>query len=151
MITEKLKILNLYSCLGGNRYKWDEVANIHVTAVELDPELARMYQERFPNDKVIVADKETDLVPYSQTDDRIDYACDGIPKTCAEGYNQVCIYVGCKCDDGFKPVGEVDGCIDNSINKDDYTAVDQSTELTEQGYQYAFAGECQQICNQVGH
>lgn len=102
-------------------------------------------------DKVIVADKETDLVPYSQTDDRIDYACDGIPKTCAEGYNQVCIYVGCKCDDGFKPVGEVDGCIDNSINKDDYTAVDQSTELTEQGYQYAFAGECQQICNQVGH
>lgn len=102
-------------------------------------------------DKVIVADKETNLVPYSQTDDRIDYACDGIPKTCAEGYNQVCIYVGCKCDDGFKPVGEVDGCIDNSINKDDYTAVDQSTELTEQGYQYAFAGECQQICNQVGH
>ena len=102
-------------------------------------------------DKVIVADKETDLVPYSQTDDRIDYACDGIPKTCAEGYNQVCIYVGCKCDDGFKPVGEVDGCIDNSINKDDYTAVDQSTELSEQGYQYAFAGECQQICNQVGH
>ena len=102
-------------------------------------------------DKVIVADKETNLVPYSQTDDRIDYACDGIPKTCAEGYNQVCIYVGCKCDDGFKPVGEVDGCIDNSINKDDYTAVDQSTELSEQGYQYAFAGECQQICNQVGH
>lgn len=56
MISEKLKILNLYSCLGGNRYKWDEVANIHVTAVELDPELARMYQERFPNDTVIVAD-----------------------------------------------------------------------------------------------
>lgn len=53
---EKLKILNLYACLGGNRYKWDEVANIEVTAVELDPELARMYQERFPNDKVIIGD-----------------------------------------------------------------------------------------------
>lgn len=53
----KLKILNLYACLGGNRYKWNEVNNnIEVTAVELDPELARMYQERFPNDKVIVAD-----------------------------------------------------------------------------------------------
>ena len=51
----KYKILNLYACLGGNRYKWDEVADIEVTAVELDPELARMYQERFPNDKVIVA------------------------------------------------------------------------------------------------
>ena len=52
----KYKILNLYACLGGNRYKWDEVADIEVTAVELDPELAKMYQERFPNDTVIVAD-----------------------------------------------------------------------------------------------
>ena len=52
-----MKILNLYACLGGNRYKWDEVSNdLEITAVELDPELARMYQERFPNDKVIVAD-----------------------------------------------------------------------------------------------
>ena len=51
-----MKILNLYACLGGNRYKWDEVTDIEVTAVELDPELARMYQERFPNDTVIVAD-----------------------------------------------------------------------------------------------
>ena len=50
------KILNLYACLGGNRYKWDEVANIEVTAIELDPELARMYKDRFPNDTVIVAD-----------------------------------------------------------------------------------------------
>ena len=52
----KIKILNLYACLGGNRYKWDEVADIDVTAVELDDEAARLYQERFPNDKVIVAD-----------------------------------------------------------------------------------------------
>lgn len=57
----KYKVLNLYACLGGNRYKWDEVvkqANIdlEVTAVELDKEAARLYQERFPNDKVIVSD-----------------------------------------------------------------------------------------------
>lgn len=56
-----MKVLNLYACLGGNRYKWDEVAKekgieIEVTAVELDDEAARLYQERFPNDKVIVAD-----------------------------------------------------------------------------------------------
>jgi DNA (cytosine-5)-methyltransferase 1 len=56
-----MKVLNLYACLGGNRYKWDEVAKeanieIEVTAVELDEEAARLYQERFPNDKVIVAD-----------------------------------------------------------------------------------------------
>ena len=52
-----MKILNLYACLGGNRYKWNEVKNdIEVTAVELDEELAKLYKERFPNDKVIVAD-----------------------------------------------------------------------------------------------
>lgn len=53
---KKIKVLNLYACLGGNRYKWDEVANIEVTAVEWDPELARLYKERFPNDRVIVGD-----------------------------------------------------------------------------------------------
>ena len=42
-----MKILNLYACLGGNRYKWDEVADIEVTAVEWDEELAKLYQERF--------------------------------------------------------------------------------------------------------
>lgn len=59
-----MKILNLYACLGGNRYKWDEVTDIEVTAVELDPELARMYQERFPNDKVIVADAHQYLLDH---------------------------------------------------------------------------------------
>ena len=58
---EKIKILNAYSSLGGNRYKWDEVAKeanveIEVTAIELDEELANLYQERFPNDKVIITD-----------------------------------------------------------------------------------------------
>ena len=61
---KKVKILNSYACLGGNRYKWDEVADIEVTAVELDPEAARLYQERFPNDKVIVADAHSHLIKY---------------------------------------------------------------------------------------
>ena len=59
-----MKILNLYACLGGNRYKWDEVANVEVTAVELDKELAKLYQERFPNDKVIVADAHQYLLDH---------------------------------------------------------------------------------------
>jgi len=59
-----MKVLNLYACLGGNRYKWDEVANIEVTAVELDPEAARLYQERFPNDTVIVADAHQYLLDH---------------------------------------------------------------------------------------
>jgi len=59
-----MKILNLYACLGGNRYKWDEVTNIEVTAVEWDEELARMYQERFPNDNVVVADAHKYLLDH---------------------------------------------------------------------------------------
>jgi DNA (cytosine-5)-methyltransferase 1 len=59
-----MKILNLYACLGGNRYKWDELGKIQVTAVELDPELARLYKERFPNDIVIVADAHQYLLDH---------------------------------------------------------------------------------------
>ena len=66
---KKYKILNLYACLGGNRFKWDEVAKeaeikIEITAVELDEELARLYQERFPNDKVIVSDAHQYLLDH---------------------------------------------------------------------------------------
>jgi len=62
---KKYKILNLYACLGGNRYKWNELAdNIEVTAVELDPELAKLYQERFSNDIVIVADAHQYLLEH---------------------------------------------------------------------------------------
>ena len=61
----RMKILNLYACLGGNRYKWNEVKeDIEVTAVELDSELARLYQERFPNDKVIVSDAHQYLLDH---------------------------------------------------------------------------------------
>ncbi len=60
-----MKILNLYACLGGNRYKWDEVSdNIEVVAVELDAELAKLYQERFPNDTVIIADAHQYLLEH---------------------------------------------------------------------------------------
>jgi DNA (cytosine-5)-methyltransferase 1 len=64
-----MRILNLYACLGGNRYKWDEVGrelgiDIEVTAVELDEELAKLYQERFPNDKVIVTDAHEYLLDH---------------------------------------------------------------------------------------
>ena len=60
-----MNVLNLYACLGGNRYKWNEVKDdIEVTAVELDPELARLYQERFPNDTVIIADAHQYLLDH---------------------------------------------------------------------------------------
>jgi len=58
---KQFKVLNLYACLGGNRLLWTDC---EVTAVELDPELARMYQERFPNDTVIVADAHQYLLDH---------------------------------------------------------------------------------------
>ena len=74
--TNEMKILNLYACLGGNRYKWNEVAKekgieIEVTAVELDEELAKLYSKRFPNDKVIVTDAHQFLLERHQEFDFI--------------------------------------------------------------------------------
>lgn len=63
-----MKVLNLYACLGGNRYKWD---NCEVTAVELDPHLASMYKQRFPQDTVLVEDAHEYLKNYYQEFDFI--------------------------------------------------------------------------------
>lgn len=56
-----VRVLNLYACLGGNRLLWE---NCEVTAVELDPEAAKLYQERFPNDTVIIADAHQYLLEH---------------------------------------------------------------------------------------
>jgi len=48
------KILNLYAGIGGNRKFWGD--NLNITAVEINPEIAKAYQKFFPNDKVIVED-----------------------------------------------------------------------------------------------
>ncbi len=57
-----MRILNLYACLGGNRYKWGD--DHEIVAVEWDEELAQLYQERFPNDTVIVADAHQYLLDH---------------------------------------------------------------------------------------
>jgi DNA (cytosine-5)-methyltransferase 1 len=49
-----MKILNLYCGIGGNRKLWG--SEHEVTAVELDPNIAAVYQDLFPNDKVIIGD-----------------------------------------------------------------------------------------------
>lgn len=49
-----MKILNLYAGIGGNRKLWDE--KHEVTAVENNPEIARVYSHFFPNDEVVVGD-----------------------------------------------------------------------------------------------
>lgn len=57
-----IKILNLYAGIGGNRKLWG--GEIEVTAVEINPEIAKIYQDFFPNDKVIVADAHQYLLEH---------------------------------------------------------------------------------------
>lgn len=49
-----MKILNLYAGIGGNRKLWGD--NHDITAVELVPEVAKVYQSLFPKDKVVIGD-----------------------------------------------------------------------------------------------
>jgi len=58
----KLKILNLYAGIGGNRKLW--TGDIEVTAVENVPEIAKIYQDFFPNDKVIITDAHRYLLEH---------------------------------------------------------------------------------------
>jgi len=50
---KKIRVLNLYAGIGGNRKLWE---NVDVTAVEYDPEIAKVYKDLFPDDEVVVAD-----------------------------------------------------------------------------------------------
>ena len=56
-----MKILNLYAGIGGNRKLWEDV---EVTAVENNPEIAKIYQDFFPKDKVIVGDAHQHLLEH---------------------------------------------------------------------------------------
>lgn len=49
-----MKILNLYAGIGGNRKLWGD--NHNVTAIEFDENIAKIYKDYFPNDKVIITD-----------------------------------------------------------------------------------------------
>lgn len=57
-----MKILNLYAGIGGNRKLW---GNTHdITAIEYNPKIAKIYQDFFPNDKVIIADAHQYLLEH---------------------------------------------------------------------------------------
>ena len=55
-----MRILNLYAGIGGNRRLWN---NEHqITAVEMDPDIAAVYADLYPNDEVIVGDAHAYLL-----------------------------------------------------------------------------------------
>lgn len=57
-----MKILNLYCGIGGNRKLWGD--NHEITAVENDPVIAKIYQDLFPNDTVIIGDAHEYLLSH---------------------------------------------------------------------------------------
>jgi len=57
-----MKILNLYCGIGGNRKLWGD--DHEITAVENVPEIAKIYQDFFPNDKVIIDDAHQYLIDH---------------------------------------------------------------------------------------
>jgi DNA (cytosine-5)-methyltransferase 1 len=61
-----MKILNLYAGIGGNRKLWK---GHEVLAVENDPEIAKIYHNLFPFDKLIIGDAHEFLLNnFSQFD-----------------------------------------------------------------------------------
>ena len=64
----KTKVLNLYAGIGGNRKLWK---NVEVTAVELNPELAKIYNDYFPDDTVIIGDAHKYLEKHFESFDFI--------------------------------------------------------------------------------
>ena|SRR3990167_54256 len=69
-----MKILNLYAGIGGNRKLWDKEhtgLDLEITTVELNPQIAKIYQDFFPNDKVVIADAHPYLLEHYQEYDFI--------------------------------------------------------------------------------
>ena len=63
-----MKILNLYAGSGGNRKSWQYD---NVTAIELNPSIAEIYQDNYPNDEIIIADAHQYLLDHYQEFDFI--------------------------------------------------------------------------------
>ena len=64
-----MKILNLYAGIGGNRKLWGDTHEI--TAVELDPKIAAIYHDFFPQDRVLVEDAHAYLLKHYEEYDFI--------------------------------------------------------------------------------
>lgn len=57
----RVRVLNLYAGVGGNRKLW---TGMEVTAVELDPRVAALYERLYPDDTVIVGDAHQYLLDH---------------------------------------------------------------------------------------
>src|SRR3990167_8601556 len=93
-----MKILNLYAGIGGNRKFWAPNDEHEITAIEYKPEIAKIYQDFFPKDKMIIADahqyllehfEEFDFIwssPPCSSHSRVRIATSGKNMKCRGGY-----------------------------------------------------------------
>jgi len=63
-----MRVLNLYAGVGGNRYLWK---NVEVTAVEMNPKIAKVYSNQFPDDELVIGDAHQYLLDHSDEFDFI--------------------------------------------------------------------------------
>ena len=91
-----MKILNLYAGIGGNRKLWGDEHDI--TAVEFDPEIAKVYQDLYPNDTVIVADAHQYLLENYMN---FDFIWSSPP---CQSHSQIRYNIGFKADRKYKKV-----------------------------------------------
>lgn len=63
-----MKILNLYSGLGGNRKLW---TGVEVVSVEINQDIANIYHDLFPKDEIVVGDAHEYLLDNFQNFDFI--------------------------------------------------------------------------------
>lgn len=88
---ENKKILNLYAGIGGNRKLWGD--EHEVIAVELDPKIASIYQEFFPNDKVIIADAHEYLLQHYK---EFDFIWSSPPCPSHSDIRRMSVHAGCQ-------------------------------------------------------
>ena len=74
MTDDRLRVLNLYAGLGGNRKDWPD--HFDVTAVEIHPDIAAFYGDQFPDDEVVVGDAHAYLREHY---DEFDFIWSSVP------------------------------------------------------------------------
>jgi DNA (cytosine-5)-methyltransferase 1 len=89
-----MRVLNLYSGLGGNRRAWKHV---EVTAVEIREDIAAVYQDLFPDDTVIVGDAHAYLLEHFN---EFDFVWSSPP---CQSHSRIRQFVGVQ-GKGYKPI-----------------------------------------------
>lgn len=97
-----MKILNLYCGIGGNRKLWTPNGDEHeITAIEINPKIAAIYQDFFPKDKVVIADAHQYLLDHFK---EFDFIWSSPP---CPTHSQIRFNIGFKANRKYKKVDAV--------------------------------------------